>query len=1076
MPTETIQLPLTGGIDQKTSQHYLDPTQRLRLVTNGLPYKTGTIRKRVGMARASASTVASAARLSGWSKGDLTAFGTAGNVVEVIGSEIVASGNIPQPQAVRRPIVTTPTTTPPILCDFVGPTGTTWRMALYAGPNTAANHGTVYATVYDATTRTVLVPPTLVYTASGAYAAIPYAGLYLANAPTAEQVAIFIVDYTPAGGGSAFNFLYALNFVASTLTFTAATQLVGCPNVSSSVSHPVFDVCPWIGQPGGQFLVAWPGTNTGFAGALYNPNFTQVSTWTIVNTPGSGYISTGDGTGGTPSYNQIAIYGTYGASEFIWVEATFYRDGPAQQLAYICCFKGDGSFTSAFAPTTLGTATQWWITGPVRLTASTAWFGRTGAVGGGGNQYQSFQGTWYTFNSSGTTVAEGYMPLGTFPAARPFAVNGTPYLPSIFTLYSSYSLGSGATQSYQSTLFVMTTNTWGAFGLQGMVPVATIAPRQIDPQSQNYTIQTLLHVPFCSSVSGATYYALSVRTRGVDTPGSINPVALAPSTPTWEAGVNFASSLLYSSNELLSELHVAAATPMVLDGSQAFEDNFFYYPEFSYVSQTGSGNSQSGTVSYAIVYAYQDAAGLLHRSVPFFTPTFTLSGGAYPVANFPTYAMTYRDQISPGQVYAEIYRIQYNSAGTTYYLVDRVSCSGNPSGGYISYTDIATDTQISTATILYTTGMVLDQVCPPGTSIQWTHKNRNWIVDETYRGVWFTQQASAGLAPGYNEALYFAIPDGGDITGGIGMDAEMLIFKASSIWVVYGGDGPAITGQGNDLTMPQQIASDVGAVDWRSLVLTPLGVMFASASGIYLCDRSLNVTYIGAQVQDLFSSYPVVVGATIVPMWNQVRFACQNTAGTSSIILCYDYLLSQWLQYTYPFESAPIVSIDMSQSGVYSHLTSDGYVWQERPTTSTIAYFDDDIAGAQHFNPTSITLAELKAAGPGSPQGYQRMRWVQVYADLFDSCGLSIALTVNGTSTQVQGASWPSKYISNLPRAQVSMHVAGAYAKAESIGITVSDVAGSSMTTGQGADFINVACEIDVISDRFRQVPAQAKA
>jgi len=51
------------------------------------------------------------------------------------------------------------------------------------------------------------------------------------------------------------------------------------------------------------------------------------------------------------------------------------------------------------------------------------------------------------------------------------------------------------------------------------------------------------------------------------------------------------------------------------------------------------------------------------------------------------------------------------------------------------------------------------------------------------------------------------------------------------------------------VTEPSLIPTDTGTINPRSIVLTPMGIMYQSEKGIYLLDRSLQVSYIGADVE-----------------------------------------------------------------------------------------------------------------------------------------------------------------------------------------------------------------------------------
>ena len=1075
----TLQLPFLGGLDQKTSQHYLDPSQRLATVQDGNFAKLGAVDKRLGMGLLSNQPTLANGRLTSWSKGDICALASAGvYTVEPTTTLAQKLGPLPPAKVIRRPIVTTPSQVPPTLGD-IPYNGTTFRVAVYQGPPNGSGFSTLYATVWDAKTQLIVLAPTLIYTGTAA-ALIPYGVLYLAGGAPGQQLAVFFVDGTTVSGS--YVQMYACNYTPSTNTFSApvAVPAAGGSAINNGVSLGwTIDVAPLVNDNLGRYLILAAVTTTTYSLYVMNPNHTINTTLVTAMTGPGGYVSAGLN---NPS-NQCYVYGTFG--ELIWIAATFSQGTPHVVLQ-LQAFNGSSFAASGGTATVVGPIAKLYVVPPVRVSATQAWLGWVIPAAGDGsvpNQIASYIGISRTYLTTGSTPSianQGTIPVGFYPAARPFAVNGVPYMPTFFDLYFGADFNySGATQSLQGTLFLSQAN--AAFG-GPMFPVATSAPRQVDLASVAASQVFTDHIPFSSAVTGMEFH-VALKTLQLDSQGNPSPVSSQPATSTWETGFFFGDPTLYQAVELGSELHVAGGAPFVVDGQSSYEDCFFYYPEFSYATQSGSGSSLTGAYTYAVVYVNQDAAGNLHRSAPVFTNTITLSGGQSPSVSFPP-ATTWRDLssatgISEGATFAEIYRTTSSPVTPVFYYLDKIACSNQQGSAYLTYgPDGVTDTQLATATVLYTTGGVLDQVCPPASSCHCIHKGRVFATDDTLRTLWFTQQYSAGLAPGYQETLTIPMPDGGDITALVSMDSELIVFKGSSVWVIYGGDGPNGLGQGSDLTTPQRVPSDVGAVDWRGVVLTPQGVMFVATTGIYLLDRSLAVSFIGSKVVDLFSAYPTCVSATLVPGATQVRFAMTNAAlavGKQSIVIVYDYLLGEWLEHTRPQQASPVVAnILTASTGRYAEITSDGVVWLEHLTSDATAYCDDTTTPTATFVPTVIQLAELKAAGPGSEMGYQAVRWIQFRADLQSQCGLSMSISVNGDGTAVQGSSWSYAQASLSPPG-VEMHVAGAYMKSSSISITVSDFASGTLGTGQGARFIGVLAEIDVLGDRFRQIPIQAR-
>jgi hypothetical protein len=1070
----TLQLPFAGGLDQKTSAHYLDPNARLATIVNGNFTKINVIDKRLGIgltATLPAGTYAPAvARLASWSKGDVDVLSQNGlYAVEAASGASVNVGPLPPAQTVRRPIPLSANAINllPVVGDLPTST-TTLRVVVYTGPGT-----TVYALVYDINTQQIVCPATQIYAnGAGNSLALVTNVLYLPNAPANEQLAIFFADTSQSGTSNVG--LFACNYVAATNSFTAPVNLAQA--FTNGNTMPVWDVAPFTGDPSGNYLLTYAPSSGGYIVYVVSPAHVLGAN-VSVTAPG-GYV-TGGGTVPGNS-NQVYVCGQSGTSDLIWLVYTCETANSTMRL-YVASWGQPSSFPVNLAPTMVESAPSLWVIPPVQYSPAQAAFGYQLAVSnaitttfGGGNFLQA--------RSSGVTGIF-QLPLGFFPIARPWVQGGiqasltsnaTFYLPAVLIL--------GAT-SLQGTQYLLQGSV-GTGQSYGLLPVATSAPRQVDLQSiQNgffglvgAVVQGPNHVPFGSVSNPSSYTAVPIRVAGED----VQSATLTPATTgnpglslsTWQTTYNFASPLQYQASELGGLLHVQGGCPFLYDGATVFEDNFFYYPEFTNVSTAGTGTTlPSGTYTYAVVYVYADSAGLVHRSAPYFTNTITITnGGAYPSLSIPELT-TWRPT---SQVFAEIYRTTASPASPTFYLLDRCIVNIGTALGFTTYNDNNANNgnaSLQTSTILYTTGGVLDRVNRPSCNGQALHKSRVWGIDDTLQAIWFTQQFTPGEAPGYNDgALVLSLSDGGDILALQSMDTELLIFKKNSIWYMYGGDGPNSEGTGPDETTPAPVPGcQVGIQDWRSVVMTSAGAIFASSSGFYLLDRSLGLSFIGSKVVDLFAQYPTCVGVAFVPGSTQVRFAMVNNGfPATSAVLVYDYFLEQWTQHIYAQQSAALASLAVSTSGIYSVLTTDGCVWQEQ-TNGFALWLDENTSSVGAFVPTTLKTAEIKVLGPGALQAYQRLLVAQLYADRLDPAQITIGLAVNGNPTVVASRTWTYQQLQALTYNQIFMSMPAALTRCMSVQLTLSDSADPSTATGQGARWSGLALQLEAVKDRYPQ-------
>jgi hypothetical protein len=168
------------------------------------------------------------------------------------------------------------------------------------------------------------------------------------------------------------------------------------------------------------------------------------------------------------------------------------------------------------------------------------------------------------------------------------------------------------------------------------------------------------------------------------------------------------------------------------------------------------------------------------------------------------------------------------------------------------------------------------------------------------------------------------------------------------------GSGPTDTGDQNDFQPPQQVSTDVGCVEPESVVLTPKGVMFKSAKGIYLLDRGTQTVYVGDRVQQ-FNSLNIT-SAVLVPDVNQVRFT--TLQGTTMV---YDYYYDAWSVYT---RQEAVSATSWQDTMVF--LQSDGQAKQEVPGS----YDDDGVAIRTVLETSWMSLAGLL--------GFQRLYRVEL--------------------------------------------------------------------------------------------------
>lgn len=401
-----------------------------------------------------------------------------------------------------------------------------------------------------------------------------------------------------------------------------------------------------------------------------------------------------------------------------------------------------------------------------------------------------------------------------------------------------------------------------------------------------------------------------------------SPTAIYTQTGVTAIELDFLASDTFQTSELANNLHMTGGFLSMYDGVSVVEHGFHTYPlEPATALNAGVSTIQAGTYQYVVVYEWMDNQGQLHLSAPSIPVSVVIgtSDTTTVTLTIPTLRLT--DKVAPrAPVVITVYRTQADL--TTFYRLSSVSnpLFNDTTVDTVSYVDSVNDTFITGNPLLYTTGGILENIAPPATNLITNFHNRIVLVpSDDLLTFWYSKQITPGLPVEFSDFFVQSIDQrGGDITAVAAMDEKLILFKEKSIFFLV-GNGPNNAGGQNDFSDLQLITTDGGCIDPKSVVLMPMGLMYKSQKGIYLLDRSLQVSYIGADVEGYNSIN--VTSAALVSKTNQVRFCLDN--GTA---LVFDYYFNQWSVFT------NVSSIDscIFQSE-FCFLKSNGTVAQETP-------------------------------------------------------------------------------------------------------------------------------------------------
>jgi len=410
-------------------------------------------------------------------------------------------------------------------------------------------------------------------------------------------------------------------------------------------------------------------------------------------------------------------------------------------------------------------------------------------------------------------------------------------------------------------------------------------------------------------------------------------------------------------------LNIAGGYLKQYDGSQTvFEQGFHLYPQQPTLvqSQTGGGLSSGGSYSYLVTWEWKDNQGQIHRSNTSIPQQITLTGSndtvtvTVPVLPITNKETRFSDVRSP--VIMAVYRTQ--TLGTVYYRVNQLPSQfvyNDPTQLTLTFTDTFSDDTISSNSLVYNTGGVFDNITLPSVNLMCVAKNRIICAgtDSEPNQVYVSKQKEEGVGIEFSNELSIIVDSlGGDITALAAMDDKILIFKESLLYYIA-GEGPDPTGNNGSFTIPLLVVADCGCIYPQSIVLTGMGIMFLSQKGIYLCDRQLNVTYIG-QPLDALTTNPQtkptnfqITSAVNLPDQNQVYFTTnQNQA------FVYDTYFKYWYTHTFPFN--PISSTILNNQWYVSD-TSHVYT-----SVQGQAYDGDGVSISSHITTNWITLGQLE--------------------------------------------------------------------------------------------------------------------
>ena len=407
------------------------------------------------------------------------------------------------------------------------------------------------------------------------------------------------------------------------------------------------------------------------------------------------------------------------------------------------------------------------------------------------------------------------------------------------------------------------------------------------------------------------------------------------------------------STRLSQSTHLSGSVVREYDGSSVRFSGFSSSPKAILTTSAWTTHLTDGNHQYKLIYVYFDSNGESHRSDVSSTVDITTSSQSVVVTIGPVGSAEFNtERDSRSEVW--IYRALTGTGGPFYLLAALPSDTSSYSDSWVS------DSALLERETLYTDGGILSNSQVPSMSYIASGLHRIFGVSvEDKNKIYYSQKRIVENSIEWNLALYFRV-DGhgrnvGEAVGVENLDDKMIIFKQDSLLYI-GGDGPLPTGAQNTFTDPVVVSQEIGCNEAKSIVATPIGVMFKGKKGIYIVDRSLAVKYIGASVEEYNSE--TINGAEVSKVRNEVYFQTDNR------LMVYNYLQDKWSTNTYLGGKSICIWQDQ-----LACLKSDGLV-----------YYQDELVYTDNLADISMKVATPWYKLKGTT-GYGRLYEIIVYGE-----------------------------------------------------------------------------------------------
>lgn len=507
----------------------------------------------------------------------------------------------------------------------------------------------------------------------------------------------------------------------------------------------------------------------------------------------------------------------------------------------------------------------------------------------------------------------------------------------------------------------------------------------------------------CSTPALASGFGIALMERGrlslvsgVNiTPVGISRVTMTPRTSSPGLDVELGESAYLTGGQLGN-----------YDGVQITQHGFPNFPEGISAVRVATGGAGGkltvGVHQLVAVYEITDGAGNRHQSAPSLPVSVTVQLDSDTIAALcPTTQLPQSAGYDTALSTLNIVFYMTAAGGLTFYrtvsdfatpLTNNVAAS--TVGASIGTPQVMPDARLTQNELLYTqpnqAGTTLPNIAPGPVHGIGVSQKRVWYFKSDQQRYGFSQEVLPNTGLQFNDALGGSIPAGvGNGVATFALDEKTILFCERKLFVVY-GRGPSPSGGFNNFSEPEPIASDVGCTDARSVLETPMGLIFKSAKGFQLLRRDLSVEYIGDGVAayDAFD----VTAAVLLGDEQEARFTLGGTEG-QTLVYSYGNLNGpQWSVFHLDSPGALMDAVWWPTSERYVHLHKSTALFPGLMQDTPGAYIDGVGAASPLL---AFILARTSFLKVGALEGFQRVRWLYVTATADAAPTTNFAISVD---------------------------------------------------------------------------------